>query len=67
MVLIFSVESQEVVHRYAEAADGWFGLQTTVRAMPVVVMKPDWQVLGALIRGVVGTSVMPFVCGRRAW
>jgi len=34
-------ESQEVVLRKAEAADGRFGLQTTVRAMPVVVMKPD--------------------------
>lgn len=33
--LVLSVESQQVVLRETEAADGWFGLQTTVRAMPM--------------------------------
>ena len=44
-----TVESQEVVLRDSEAADRWFGVQATMRAMPVVVMKPDWQVFGSLV------------------
>jgi hypothetical protein len=44
-----AVESQQVVLGKAETADGWFGLQTTVWAMPIVVMKPGGQVFGTLV------------------
>jgi hypothetical protein len=43
-----AVEPQEVIPGQAEAADGWFGADTGMRAMPVVAVEPSRQFGGAL-------------------
>jgi hypothetical protein len=43
------VESQQVVLREAESADGCLSLEAAVRSMPVVAMHPDRQVSFSMI------------------
>jgi hypothetical protein len=54
------VEAQEVVHWQAEAGDRRAEFESVVRAMPVVVMKEDWEASGALSGMGVAVSVSPF-------
>ncbi len=51
---------QQVVPLEAGTGDGRSVIQTSMRAMPVVLMEPAWQFDSALLRVVVSTSVGPF-------
>ena len=52
-------ESQEVVPIEARAADRWSMVETTMRTMPVVVMKPGEHVVIALARGLIRAGIDP--------
>jgi hypothetical protein len=54
------VESQEVVPIEAGAADRWSMVEATMRAVPVVVVKPGKKMLMALLRAVVRAGISPF-------
>jgi acetyl-CoA carboxylase beta subunit len=56
--------AQEVVPVETGAADGWSVIQTSMRAVPVVLVDPSGQFAGADFGVVVGTSVGPFAEGR---
>ena len=58
--LRLAVERQDVVPGETEAADGWSGLQASMRPMPIVSMQPGDQFFRSLIGGVVGVGIGPF-------
>ena len=43
-----AVEAQQVVPGQTETADRCVGFQTTMRAVPIVAVKPVWQLGGSL-------------------
>ena len=55
-----AVESQEVVPDQARAADRWSMVETTMRAMPVVVVKPGLELIIAMLGSGINTGVSPF-------
>src|SRR6516165_6186827 len=59
-----AVEPQQVVLGKTEAADRCFGLQTSMRAMPIVTMQPVEQLSRSLPGVLISTSIGPFTkCG----
>ena len=42
-----NVEPQEVIPGQAESADRWLCVETAMRTMPIVAVKPLWQLSGA--------------------
>ena len=54
------MEPQEVVQLETEAADGWFGFEAGMRAVPVVAMEPDRQLRASLFGVLVSDSIGPF-------
>jgi hypothetical protein len=54
------VGSQEVVPIKTRAADRGSMVKATMRAMPVVVVKPGKKVLMALLRVLIQAGVSPF-------
>ena len=54
------MESQEVVLFKTRAADRWSMVETTMRPMPVVVVKPGQKLSQALLGVLISTSVSPF-------
>ena len=54
------MESQEVVAVQARAADRWSMVETTMRTMPVVVMKPGLKLVIAMLGSWVNTGISPF-------
>jgi len=59
-----AVESQEVVLIKASAADGWSAFETTMRAMPVVVVQPGKKPGIALLGVEIGAGVDPLAESR---
>ena len=55
---------QEIVTVHPQPADGWFRPQSGVWPVPVVHVDPRGEVGGALVRGLVGPGVGPFLHGR---
>jgi len=54
------VESQEVVPVEARAADRWSMVEATMRAVPVVVVKPGKKMLVTVLRILIQAGVGPF-------
>jgi len=54
------VESQEVVPVEARASDRWSMVETTMRTIPVVMVKPGLKLIIAMLGSGVETSVSPF-------
>ena len=52
--------SQQVVPIETGTGDGWSAFETSMRAVPVVVVEPARQVLDALIGVFIGTGISPF-------
>jgi len=55
-----AVVSQHVVPGERDAADGWSAAQAAVRAVPIVVMEPEWQSVCSLTRVTIDAAVGPF-------
>ena len=54
------MESQEVVAIQARAADRWSMVETTMRTMPVVMVKPGLELVIAMLGSGINTGVSPF-------
>ena len=54
------MESQQVVLIKTSATDGSSTVETTMRAVPVVVVKPVGELSVAFARIQIGTGVSPF-------
>jgi hypothetical protein len=57
------VESQEVVPIEARAADRWSMVEATMRAVPVVVVKPRKKMFLTVLRVLIQAGVCPFTQG----
>ena len=55
-----AVESQEVVPIKTRAADRWSMVKATMRAVPVVVVKPGKKMVMALLGVLIGPGISPF-------
>lgn len=55
-----AVEPQQVVLVEGKSADGCFGINATVRSMPIIVMEPPWELLSSLGRVTVWPGICPF-------
>ncbi len=55
-----SVVCQQVVPVETGTTDGWSVVQTSMRAVPVVLMEPDGELGGAHLGVVVGAAIGPF-------
>ena len=55
-----AVESQEVVPFKTGAADRWSMVEATMRAVPVVVVKPRKKLVVALLGVLIGPGISPF-------
>ena len=54
------VEPQEVVLGWSDSADWGFGADAAMGSMPVVAVKPEGQLGGAVVGGAVGAGIGPF-------
>jgi hypothetical protein len=57
------VESQQVVLIQTRAADRWLAVETTMTAVPVVVVKPGRELSVAFLGVEVGADVDPLTKG----